>query len=227
MPKVRFLPIYFLSFFASHVTAQISSTDSLRLKAIAEMAKDTLKKIDLSKIEISKTDSLKLEKATNATYKISPKIATKKSAMIPGWGQAYAKQYWFIPVIYAGFGGSAFGILYNGKRYRTLKKAYLETSAANALNPTITTGKFTLNKTEYDLSIANLKNYTNYFRRNRDLSWLSIPIVWAVNILEINVATHLKTFDMNDDITMKFEPSFEPTFTGLPSFGGKVVFAFK
>lgn len=191
------------------------------------MVKDTLKKVDLTKIDLSKIDTAKIEKIISPPYKISPKIATKRSAMIPGWGQAYAKQYWFIPVIYAGFGGSAFGIIYNGKRYRILRKAYLETSAANAIDKTTTSGKFTLNGEEITLSIANLKQFTNYFRRNRDLSWLSIPVVWAVNILEINVATHLKTFDMSDDISMKFEPSFEQTITGFPSVGGKVVFAFK
>jgi hypothetical protein len=225
MPKFIIALLLFCSILTA--SAQISSNDSLRIKAVAAMANDSLKKVDLTKIDLSKIDTSKIEKSIMLPYKISPKIATKRSAMIPGWGQAYAKQYWFIPVIYAGFGGSAFGIIYNGKRYRILRKAYLETSAANALDPNVTSGKFTLNGEVIPLSIANLKQYTNYFRRNRDLSWLSIPIVWAVNILEINVATHLKTFDMSDDITMKFEPSFEQTITGFPSVGGKVVFAFK
>jgi Family of unknown function (DUF5683) len=225
MPK--FFLALFLTFTILSTSAQISKNDSLRLRAVAEMAKDTLEKVDLTRIDLTKIDSTKIEKIVKPPYKISPKIATKRSAMIPGWGQAYAKQYWFIPVIYAGFGGSAFGIIYNGKRYQILRKAYLETSAANVLDPNVTSGKFTIKDENFELSIANLKQYTNYFRRNRDLSWLSIPVVWAVNILEINVATHLKTFDMSDDITMKFEPSFEQTITGFPSIGGKVVFAFK
>jgi hypothetical protein len=161
-------------------------------------------------------------------FKINPKLATKKSAIIPGWGQAYAKQYWFIPIIYAGFGASTFGILYNGKRYRILRSTYLETSAKNATDASVTTGKITLNNKEYELSIANLKQYTSYFRRNRDLSWLSIPVVWAVNVLEINVAAHLKSFDMTDDITLKLEPSFAPNpFSGMPTVGGKMVFALR
>ncbi|MES2796766.1 MAG: DUF5683 domain-containing protein [Bacteroidota bacterium] len=219
MSKSFLFSLFLISILAQNIFGQLSTQDSIRLKGIAQIALDTVRNKDLSKI-----DSLKKIKTP---FKINPKLATKKSAMIPGWGQAYAKQYWFIPIIYAGFGASTFGILYNGKRYQILKKAYFETSAANALDPTITKGKITLNKVDYELSIANLKQYTNYFRRNRDLSWLSIPVVWAVNVLEINVAAHLKSFDLSDDISMKFEPSFEPTVTGMPSLGGKVVFAFR
>lgn len=218
MLKYQFTFFFILFIISGKIFGQISAQDSLRIKGMATIAKDTLPNMELPKI-----DSI-----SKKPFKINPKLATKRSAMIPGWGQAYAKQYWFIPVIYAGFGASTFGILYNGKRYRILKKAYFETSAANALNSQITTGKVTLNNKEYELSIQNLRQYTNYFRRNRDLSWLSIPVVWAVNILEINVAAHLKSFDLSDDISMKFEPSFEAnSLNGLPSVGGKVVFAFR
>ncbi len=210
--------IYFFVLFLlvySNLLGQSSQADSLRLKSI-------------QKIDTTELKSNFVKDTLIKPFKINPKLATKKSAILPGWGQAYAKQYWFIPVIYAGFGASAFGILYNGKRYQILKKTYLATSAANAKDPTVTTGKITLNKKEYELSIANLKQYTSYFRRNRDLSWLSIPVVWAVNVLEINVAAHLKSFDMTDDITMKLEPSFSPNaINGMPTIGGKMVFAFK
>lgn len=218
MVKQQFAFFFFLFIISGKLFGQMSAQDSLRIKGKVAMAKDTLLKIDQPK-----SDSL-----SKKPFKINPKLATKKSAMIPGWGQAYAKQYWFIPVIYAGFGASTFGILYNSKRYRLLKKSYFETSAANALDPNVTKGKITLNKKEYELSIQNLRQYTNFFRRNRDLSWLSIPIVWAVNVLEINVAAHLKSFDLSDDISMKFEPSVVPNpINGLPTMGGKVVFAFR
>jgi hypothetical protein len=220
----KFQLFFLIGFFLINKNSfsQISPQDSLRIKAMATFGNDSLKNAVLNKTIAPAVDSL-----PKKPFKINPKLATKKSAMIPGWGQAYAKQYWFIPVIYAGFGASTFGILYNGKRYRLLRKSYFETSAAFEKDRTKTTGKVILNNKEYNLSIENLRQYTNYFRRNRDLSWLSIPMVWAVNVLEINVAAHLKSFDMTDDISMKLEPSFTPTATGMPSLGAKVVFAFK
>lgn len=217
MSKKIFL-VLFLVFSITKLLGQSQRTDSVFINA----NKNAILSDSSKNKAVSHSDSIK------KPFKVNPKLATKKSAIIPGWGQAYAKQYWFIPVIYAGFGASTFGIIYNAKRYQILRKSYLETSAANALDANVTTGKITLNNKEYELSIANLKQYTNYFRRNRDLSWLSIPVVWAVNVLEINVAAHLKSFDMSDDITMKIEPSFTPNpFTGLPSVGGKMVFAFR
>lgn len=217
MSKKIFLVLFFELFIAS-LFGQNQRTDSVFINT----NQSTILTDSSKNNTIPKSDSIK------KPFKVNPKLATKKSAIIPGWGQAYAKQYWFIPVIYAGFGASTFGIIYNAKRYQILRKSYLETSAANALDAKVTTGKITLNNKDYELSIANLKQYTNYFRRNRDLSWLSIPVVWAVNVLEINVAAHLKSFDMSDDITMKIEPSFAPNpISGLPSIGGKMVFAFR
>jgi len=34
----------------------------------------------------------------------TPKKALLRSAILPGLGQAYNKQYWKIPIVYAGFG---------------------------------------------------------------------------------------------------------------------------
>ncbi|MBK8497170.1 MAG: hypothetical protein IPL50_20845 [Chitinophagaceae bacterium] len=34
----------------------------------------------------------------------SPRVATLRSAILPGWGQATNKKYWKIPVIYAALG---------------------------------------------------------------------------------------------------------------------------
>ena len=218
MPKsILFILIIFVVC-ANDSFGQITAQDSLGNKAIERVMADSL----------AKTKPATIDSTNKKTYKISPKLATKRSAMIPGWGQVYSKHYWTIPIIYGGFAASTAGILYNAKRYQILKKAYFAASDANKLNANVTSGKFTLNNQEIELSIANLKQYTSYFRRYRDISWLSIPVVWAVNILEVNVATHLKTFDMSDDITMKLEPSFAPNpFNGLPTLGGKMVFALK
>jgi len=74
---------------------------------------------------------------------------------------------------------------------------------------------------------ANAKNAYDTFRRYRDLNLLLSGVLWAVNIIEANVAAHLKTFDLTDDISMTVEPNVLPA----PGMGFipavRVAFTFK
>ena len=47
--------------------------------------------------------------------KYNPKVATFRSLVLPGWGQAYNKQYWKIPIVYGALGTTAGVFLYNLK----------------------------------------------------------------------------------------------------------------
>ena len=53
-------------------------------------------------LQASSQDSTKMIKkdSTFVIRKHIPSTATKRSALIPGWGQAYNKQYWKIPLVY-------------------------------------------------------------------------------------------------------------------------------
>ena len=71
------------------------------------------------------------------------------------------------------------------------------------------------------------KNVYDTFRRYRDLNILLSIVLYAVNIVEANVAAHLKTFDLTDDISMQVEPNVLPMpGTGLVP-GVRVAFTFK
>src|SRR5678815_3323985 len=54
---------------------------------------------------IKDSSATKKSKVDTARQKIyDPKVAARRSAIIPGWGQAYNKKYWKMPIIYAGLG---------------------------------------------------------------------------------------------------------------------------
>ncbi|GAB3808302.1 hypothetical protein GCM10028819_47050 [Spirosoma humi] len=74
---------------------------------------------------------------------------------------------------------------------------------------------------------ANAKNAYDTFRRYRDLNLLLSGVLWAVNIVEANVAAHLKTFDLTDDISMTVEPNVLPApgMGFIPAI--RVAFTFK
>src|SRR5215831_7604002 len=54
----------------------------------------------------------------------SPRKAAVRSAVIPGWGQAYNKKYWKMPIIYAALGITAYVFINNIDTYKDYKFAY-------------------------------------------------------------------------------------------------------
>src|SRR5215210_5085899 len=52
------------------------------------------------------------------TKKHSPAKAAFRSAVLPGWGQAYNKKYWKIPIVYGALGTTAAVFFYNLNTYR-------------------------------------------------------------------------------------------------------------
>ena len=99
----------------------------------------------------------------------NPKIATRRSALIPGWGQAYNRQYWKIPIAYGIIAIPVVMYVYNNDYYKKMKFAYearyKEAQGDNSDVPKI-------DPELKDLSINSLLNYRNVYRRDRDYSVL-------------------------------------------------------
>jgi hypothetical protein len=197
------LGILFTSFVGNKVVAQTLEADSVYQQATVL------------------TDSMLKARRSSSLLRIDPKLATKRSALIPGWGQIYIKQKWFVPVIYTGFGACAYFINYNGVRHKAFSKAYVQ-----AREQKLERNSVTIKGKTGEYSTENLKQYTNYFLRYKQLSWFAIPIVWGVNVLDANVAAHLKSFDMSDDISLKLQPSVLPA-NGMYAMGMRVNIQFK
>ncbi|MFN3782944.1 MAG: DUF5683 domain-containing protein [Spirosomataceae bacterium] len=65
----------------------------------------------------------------------------------------------------------------------------------------------------------NLEPAVNTFRRQRDLSIIGFTVGWLLLALEANVAGHLKTFNMSEDLSWRLEPNIERTFQGAFTSG--------
>lgn len=152
-------------------------------------AKDTA--IPSKKRAISKDSSI--EKRFN------PKVATLRSAILPGWGQFYNKKYWKIPIIYGALGITAGVFFYNLKTYRLLRNAVIYRAA----------GDSGLVAPEFrDLSTDFLRQNRNIFRQNIDYSVLVFLAFWVLNIVDADVDANLKAFDVSPDIGMRIQPGF-------------------
>lgn len=142
-----------------------------------------------------------------------PKIATRRSAMIPGWGQAYNKEYWKIPIVYGILAIPTVAYFYNTTYYNRTKFAYEARFKAQNGNFSDTAN---IHPELKGLSIGSLQNYRNSFRRDRDYSILWFILAWGLQVADATVFAHLKHFDVSNDLSMQVSPQFNPA-TRTPS----------
>ena len=130
--------------------------------------------------------------------------ATKRSAMVPGWGQITNKQAWKVPIVYAGIGIPVYLFFYNKNQYLELKAAYILKVDDDPTNDD------QIPENLRPLSANSLKFYRDQFRRNVDYSVLAFVIAWGLNVVDATVFANLRDFDVSDDISMRISPRIDP-----------------
>ncbi|TDO27129.1 DUF5683 domain-containing protein [Sediminibacterium goheungense] len=163
---------------------------------------------------IIKKDSVDIPK--KATKPHIPKIATRR-ALLPGWGQAYNKQYWKIPIVYGILAIPTITYFYNNSMYKKTKFAYEALFKAQAPGYDSTDYRL-IDPQLKGLSITSMQSYRNAFRRDRDYSILWFIIAYGLQIADATVFAHLKHFDVSSDLSMQVTPTFNPV-TRSPGFG--------
>ena len=159
-------------------------------------------------IAIKDSSTSKKSKVDTAKQKIyDPKVAARRSAIIPGSGQIYNKKYWKVPIIYAGLGITGYIFVDNIKIYKEYKFAY--SARINAQPPT-------LDSTDYDqldeiykvLSPNSIRSARDEFRRYVDYSALVFLLLWGLNVVDAAVDAHLKNFDVSPDLSLQIRPGY-------------------
>ncbi len=224
-PLLYFFYSLVLSFFVTPCIAQVpfdpiiiprqiqdSVPDSSGNKAVLINANDTI--VLPATAPTSKDDSIKSSKksilaADTSLRKHNPKIATFRSAVIPGWGQAYNKKYWKIPIVYGALGSTAYIFAYNLKTYKSLKQAYIYLRDTFPDNDALIEERF------QQLSPESIRSYRTSFRQNIDYSVLFFLLFWGLNVVDATVDAHLKSFDVSNDISIKLKPTISNAMPGL------------
>lgn len=195
MNCTRHIILFLLSFAAYTLFAQ-SGKDSLVSVAMdsSKYAPILLAKKD-SVVAVSKNDTIKIR------LKHDPQKATLRSLILPGWGQAYNKRYWEIPIVYGALGVTGAIYLYNNKWYKRTRDAYdIRVNRNNTADTAL------IHPRLEPLSANSLQVYRNSFRRDRDYSALWFIIFWGLNVLDATVFAHLKEFDVSEDLSLKVNP---------------------
>ncbi|KAB2817553.1 DUF5683 domain-containing protein [Phaeocystidibacter marisrubri] len=126
----------------------------------------------------------------------SPTKATLLS-LIPGGGQIYNDKWWKVPIIYGGLATSGYFIYDNNQQLRFW---------TNIINQRLDSTQ----TDEYEGIYSDNQLFTiqNSYRRYRDLSIIITVAIYGLQILDANVDAHLYNFDVSDDISLHWEPTF-------------------
>ena len=131
------------------------------------------------------------------------KKSTLYSAIFPGLGQVKNKKVWKIPVIY----GIASGLIFSAGNSNTNYQFFRKNFLAEVDNSLTTTNVTNLNS-------AQLERRISFFRRNRDLSYILIGLLYFANIIDAHVDAHFKGFEVNNNLSLGIKPSFERGLAG-------------
>ena len=194
----------------------LNSCDNLLIKVVAVIITLVITLSSLQGFPQGKSESA--QESLHMQHSIAKAAAF--SAVLPGLGQAYNRKYWKIPIIYAGFGVITYFVISNNNEFQTYKEAYIYTANGETYpidNPYV--GKYNL---------SQLQDGMDYYRRNRDLSYIIGGIWYVANILEAYVDAHFFDYDISEDLSMRLSPSVYslPTSTYQPVPGIKIALKF-
>ena len=161
-----------------------------------------------------KKDSTKVLINSDSTFSVkpkhNPKLATKRSLILPGWGQAYNREYWKIPLVYGALSIPTITFIYNNNVYKEAKYAYearfkaAQTGATHADSANYLSLEYKYQRADIN-AIQLLRNAA---RRDRDYSALWFLIVWGLNVADATVFGHLKDFDVSNNLAINIRPHF-------------------
>ena len=121
------------------------------------------------------------------------KRATLYSAILPGAGQIKNKKHWKVPIIY----GIAAGLIFTASNSNTNYLFFRENFLAE-----VDTSQSTINNTPFNAS--QLERRVDFFRRNRDFSYILLTVLYLLNMVDAHVDAHLRGFNIHENITLSF-----------------------
>lgn len=160
----------------------------------------------------------------------SPHKATIYAMVLPGLGQIYNKQYWKLPLLYGGIAATVYGLNWNADMYNKYKDAFVDyvaytkyqDSEGTLPEPTSTRwDKIYKGQDVADFSSSDrewfmnkLKNKKDSYKRDRNLMYIVMVGIYALNIIDATVYANFYNFDISDDLSMGVTPSLNSDITG-------------
>lgn len=153
---------------------------------------------------------------TLSSKKRSNRVALM-SAIVPGLGQIANKKYWKLPILYGASGAIFYFIKSNDSEFKKYKKAILYRND----NDSLTNDEFP-RFTNEDLTVRK-----DFYRRNRDLTYILAGVLYTLNIIDAYVDSQLMNFDVSDNLSMRTGGTINYLHDQTPVASLKVTLLFK
>jgi len=145
-----------------------------------------------------------------------PIKATLLSAAFPGAGQFYNRQYYKLHLVYGAFGAMIYVVDFNSRQFKRFDEAYRARLAGE-------------DTPEFPAQIPDelLANRREEARKNKELAYFGIGIVYLLNVADAFVSAHLSSFNIEDDLLtgrLKLGDTMEFTNQPFPAIGISLTF---
>ncbi len=155
-----------------------------------------------------------------------------RSLILPGWGQAYNRQYWKIPIVWGALAIPITTYIRNNSWYKDAANNYntvYKLTQQGERDPSLVSAAlagskdyqeywnklYALNSATAGTSfLSTVQSNRNFYRRNRDYSVLWLLILWGVNVADATVFGHLYNFDVGPNLSMKVSPTYLESVRG-------------
>jgi hypothetical protein len=161
-------------------------------------------------VVVTESDSLIVESQDTVLLKsyasrYNPRKALLYAAILPGLGQIYNKKYWKLPLVYGGFFGTTYAMLFYNDLYRDYKRELFTNLELGLTGDSdIRTG-----------DVYTTKNYrvaVDRAKRSRDFWLIMMGAMYLLQIVDAHVDAHLKEFDLNPQLRVSIEPMMEQNY---------------
>ncbi len=181
-----------------HNEIKIISVDSLNMQDTTNVPTD--ENVDKSAIADQDQEPAIYKDSARLALENRSRLAVRRSAMIPGWGQITNNRWWKVPIIY----GGVVGLIIS---YDVAQSGYKE-MLAEAQFRTLNNNQY-LNEKYAKASTEWVIQSKDFYRRNRDLTILLSAGLYALNLIDAYVDGMMFRYNMEDDLSFKINPLIE------------------
>ncbi len=137
-----------------------------------------------------------------------PGKAVLRSLIVPGWGQLYNHQWYFVPVIYAGMGLLVDGIIFNQNNYKPTLLVARDFKYATPPAPGAPEYKLYNQYKDLGSSLSYVEENVDSYHRDRDLCIMGLVAAWGVQAIQAYIqAKFEQSYTMDTNLSIKISPT--------------------